>query len=685
MALIDVSRRVVKPLLILVFFIALISSVSAKTPWADKSLIRLKNPTPGLIQVIQHKNLVIANEAEIKDWIDVWVDQEERQWLASLGWEGKKIIDAEQLMAFSPALSAEFHDYNEMVQVLDSLETVYPGLCHKESLGVSTQLQRIMWGFKISDNADTDEDEPVVLYDGAHHACEVMGFEINMRLIYELLAGYGVNPQVTNWVNNTEIWFVPLVNVDGHEAIVNDISYFWRKNARDLDGDGILYEYLCNDWWTCSTEGIDLNRNYDWYWSNSGSPDPWNYYYRGTSGFSEGETQAVRDLAREIRPNLYITYHSYGEVIYYPWYGAPNPDQTVLDEIAYQIASNIITPTSPYGYGYGVNYYNQGMSFLWMYGTLGTLGFLIETLPYPYFIPPGLALDSVYSELRPGITYILDRAQGPGARIGVTDSTTGLPLSAKVELVGQDYSAVMPRYTDSTFGCQRLLLQPGYHTVRVSHSLYFSRTLEFYVSGSDYTQVNLTLQPRPSGPAIVTMPDSVSLSLFADTLVNSPLSIINEGLDTLDFQITTIGASWLSLTGVSGNVLPVDTQVIQLQINTSDLSGGVYYETLTVASNDPNHPSEIIPVQLTVNCLLKPMDINFDGQLTLADVIYLVNYVFNRPGFTVTYLCQGDLDAPGLPANSSITLADVIGLVNWVLKGNPVFQPWPNRACCLPL
>src|SRR5574341_1110223 len=385
--------------LFLIFSLTLSLSFASDS-WTGKSLIRIQDPTPEMLKQIQAKGLIPASEAEIRKWIDVWADQEQIYWLQQTGWQTQLVSLPEGTVTIVPALDPEFHDYNKMVAVLDSLVIDHPGLCRKESLGVSTQLGRIMWGFKISDNADADEDEPVVLYDGTHHACEVMGLELNMRLIRELLDEYGINPQVTNWVNNTEIWFVPLINVDGHDAVVNDISLFWRKNARDLDSDGNLYEFLCNDWWTCSTEGIDLNRNYDWYWNQGGSPVPWNYYYRGATPFSEGETQANRNLALKVRPSLYITFHSYGEVVIYPWYGAVAPDQPLLDQIAYQISSRILTPTSPFGYSYYTDYYTQGESYLWMYGTLGSLGFLIETLPYPSFIPPGTALDSIYSSGR---------------------------------------------------------------------------------------------------------------------------------------------------------------------------------------------------------------------------------------------------------------------------------------------
>lgn len=317
-----------------------------------------------------------------------------------------------------------------------------------------------------------------------------------------------------------------------------------------------------------------------------------------------------------------------------------------------------------------------------MYGTLGTFGFLIETLPYPTFIPPGWALDSLYLQIKPGMTYLLDRAQGPGVTGIVRDSITNLPLQATVEILGFDLSLVVPRTSDSGYGRYRWLLQPGSYSLRVSHPLYYPKTVSFSVSGTGYTQVNVALVSRPSEPTIATTPESISDSLISDTLVSYSFKIANEGLDTLTFDITHNPNGWLNLSLDSGSVLPVDTSSIAVQVITDLLPAGTYVDTLVVSSNDPANPSKNVPVQITVFCLSKPMDANSSNDLTLADVIYIVNYIFKKPGFNLAYVCQGDLDSDQLHRNGKVDLADVIGLVNWILKSNPNFRPKPNRACC---
>jgi murein tripeptide amidase MpaA len=125
-----------------------------------------------------------------------------------------------------------------MTRELDSLSQVYPSIAYMESLGVSTLDHRVIWGFKVSDHAAMDEDEPAVLYVGTHHGCEMIGMEFCLYLIESLLADYGSDPQATRWVDETEIWFVPLFNPDGYWAVYSDLDHQWRKNARDTDLDG---------------------------------------------------------------------------------------------------------------------------------------------------------------------------------------------------------------------------------------------------------------------------------------------------------------------------------------------------------------------------------------------------------------------------------------------------------------
>jgi hypothetical protein len=136
------------------------------------------------------------------------------------------------------ALDERYHTMNEVRSELLATAAAFPAITVLDTIGYSTELGYPIWSLKISDNPGVDEDEPAILYNGVHHAEEVMGLEICMWMIDELTTGYGVVDSVTAWIDANEIWFIPLLNPEGHEVVTDDISDIWRKNKRDNNDNG---------------------------------------------------------------------------------------------------------------------------------------------------------------------------------------------------------------------------------------------------------------------------------------------------------------------------------------------------------------------------------------------------------------------------------------------------------------
>jgi len=81
-------------------------------------------------------------------------------------------------------------------------------------------------------------------------------------------------------------------------------------------------------------------------------------------------------------------------------------------------------------------------------------------------------------------------------------------------------------------------------------------------------------------------------------------------------------------------------------------------------------------VQITVTCgETKRGDPNGNGQITLPDVIYLVNYVFKGGPAPVPEKCDGDANN-----DNQVGLIDIIYLANYIFKDAPPPQP---ATCCL--
>jgi hypothetical protein len=419
-------------------------------------------------------------------------------WLDSMSLRYEIILTPAPGHPLTAELDSFYYTYNEMVDSLYSWQSRFPALARVEIIGQTQQENRNIYAIKISDSVSVDEDEPVLLFDGAHHACEIMGMEICLALADTLLDNYGSDSNITSIINGAETWIVPLINPDGNSAVHAGISLNYRKNGRDHDNDGNLYEYECNNSWTCSTEGVDLNRNYDWYWNSGGSNIPMNYYYRGASAGSESENAAITALVARIRPVFSVTYHSWGEVLYYPWTWSDDthtPDHDVVFAVATAMAGHIerenemgyYDPTPTDGRG--------GLSPNWQYARYGVISFLPETVAYPDFIPETEARkNSVEAANLQGIFYLYERISGGQINGKVYDIHTRQPLQAEVRILERYSTLVDPRTSDSLYGRFTRILQPGIYTIQAMHPDYPVKTIpNVVVTSNAPTIVNIPL------------------------------------------------------------------------------------------------------------------------------------------------------------------------------------------------
>ncbi|MBN3035120.1 MAG: immune inhibitor A [Bacteroidales bacterium] len=248
--------------------------------------------------------------------------------------------------------------FDEMIVHLENMLTKYPNLItQKASLGQSIE-GRELWMVKISDNPNVNESEPEVLYTALHHAREPAGLMTLLFYMYYLLENYDDDPFIQTLVDNTEMYFIPVVNPDGY--VYNQTTNpngggMWRKNRRDNGG---------------GTWGVDLNRNYGYMWGidNIGSsPDPGDETYRGTAPFSEPETAAIRDFCENHEFRLAINYHTYANLLLYPWGYTEDP---CPDDPSFHAFAELMTQDNHYTYGPGSTtiYITNGSSDDWMYG-----------------------------------------------------------------------------------------------------------------------------------------------------------------------------------------------------------------------------------------------------------------------------------------------------------------------------
>jgi murein tripeptide amidase MpaA len=216
-----------------------------------------------------------------------------------------------------------------------------------------------------------------------------------------MLRLYPDNPEVQRVVNGARVYILPLLNPDGLEFSIH-VYRWWRKNRR----------YNGNYTW-----GVDLNRNYDYFWGYDdmgSSPDPRRDGYRGLSPFSEPESSAFQQFALAHPPAGALTYHSFHHLIMYPWGYTlePAPDMAEMHEIAKEMSERIFQVngrTYLYGQVPEILYLTNGDFNDWIYGYFGAPSYTVELSAPDYFSGAFFTseeeIDLCFSENLPAMLY----------------------------------------------------------------------------------------------------------------------------------------------------------------------------------------------------------------------------------------------------------------------------------------
>jgi len=100
-------------------------------------------------------------------------------------------------------IDPRYHTYEEMVQEVDSICNLFPQITKLYTIGLSTRDSLPVLGIKISDNPSIKEDEPAILFNGVHHAEEILSGEVCLYLLNDLVSKYGNDSAITYWINNS--------------------------------------------------------------------------------------------------------------------------------------------------------------------------------------------------------------------------------------------------------------------------------------------------------------------------------------------------------------------------------------------------------------------------------------------------------------------------------------------------
>ncbi len=251
--------------------------------------------------------------------------------------------------------------FDETLVILDQMRAEFPALVSARTAIGTTGEGRGIWQVEVGDNPGVDEGEPEVLFTALHHAREPQGLATVLLSLWDLLRGAAAGDAEAQYLlANRRLFVVPVLNPDGYvynQTTDPDGSGFWRKNRR-ANTDG--------------SRGVDLNRNYgvEWGHDDSGSsPNGNSETYRGAAAFSEPETAAIRDFVDAHRIRIALNYHSFSNLLIYPW--GYEEDLYTPDSAAFVAQARLLTADNGYLAGTGnqtVGYVTNGSSDDWMYG-----------------------------------------------------------------------------------------------------------------------------------------------------------------------------------------------------------------------------------------------------------------------------------------------------------------------------
>ena len=234
---------------------------------------------------------------------------------------------------------------DEVESALVNLQAMHPDLVTLIELPHRTWENRISHAVRIRTGTNTDRTG--VLFTGSIHAREWGGSDICVNFLVNLINAYRAGSELTyggksfpadqvrEILENLDVFVFPDVNPDGkhYSQTYNPNSgdpqhFWWRKNRKPNTNAG------------ASSQGVDLNRNFDFLWSSGigTSSSPSSFTYKGQSAFSEPETRNVRYLF-DTYPNIgyFVDVHSYGGLILYNW-GDDNNQTTDSEQ-------NFLNPT----------------------------------------------------------------------------------------------------------------------------------------------------------------------------------------------------------------------------------------------------------------------------------------------------------------------------------------------------
>ncbi|TQV87075.1 DUF2817 domain-containing protein [Aliikangiella coralliicola] len=396
-----------------------------------------------------------------------------------------------------------YHTYNSMLAEIRQLESNNSNIVKVINLGNSASGSRSVWAVKVSDNVTLEEDEPNTFITGGIHGNERPSPEVALYALNKIVNSYNSDQQVTTLVNDTQMWFIPMVNPDGHTA-----------NRRT------------------NSNNVDLNRDY---------PTAWNNYQ--VTAAEQPETRAIINNLEARQYVAGIDLHTHGRMVMYPW---AHTSQSVQDLAVFKELGNMIGRAMG---GYRVDtLYNLfgrilGGSIDYEYGAHGIIC-LGEELGTSHSPPISTTNQLARDNYQPIVNF-LSRVLKSTITGKITDANTGQAIVATIKVSQIDTGGARKDYqSESKYGRYYRILPQGNYTVTVTAPGYKSQTFNnVNTNNSNQTTLNVALvedgdpPPPPPGDNELTNGQPVTVSAAKNEVKGYTLDVPAD-TSSLNFVIT---------------------------------------------------------------------------------------------------------------------------------------------------
>ena len=485
--------------------------------------------------------------------------------------------------------------------------------------------------------------KPKLYIISAMHGRELPTAELATRFAEYLVDNYSSDPDITWLLDYAEVHITPHANPDGRKIAEN--GDFWRKNTDNDDG------CLDASWW-----GTDLNRNSSFKWGGVGaSASSCDDTYHGPAPSSEPETQSLQNYAASIFPDqrgpgdtdpaqedasgLFITLHSYGNLVLFPWGWTDDvpPNDTSLETLGRKFGFFTNYQVCQSGED-GCIYQTSGSTDDWTFGELGVASYTFE-LGSTFFESCEYFADSILPDNLEALIYAFKAARRPYKDPAGPESThlaltanhiapgAGLTLTATADdtrynsngkgeeavqiIAAARYSIDLPSWdggvttfplsaTDGNFDNSVESLSASIDTTALSfgrHTIF----VESQDSDDNWgvpTATFLLIIREAYLPGIV--PDQQIQFANSQPEITFTIQVMNLGTQDDSFSIQISGNSWLTIlsTETIGPLSPGQSGEILIQVTIPETAKIGDQDTAVLTATSQSDPSKLTSVSL---------------------------------------------------------------------------------------